>query len=387
MSAGNQDNKTSLPGQAIAYAFPVNHIVVDGDYSDWSSNSAKYPLDNVFGKKPLDNYDVSAYFQTGYNIADQALYFVVVVSDDSHITDTSENAGILTRRIIMALYIDTKNLPSGSGVVSYRFNEIWKEISNPADSWDPEVKNASWDNVTVACKHEGSKSIYECRIILKDQIRAGRSIGIDHVITDKDSADNSNSRTYISWGDQQDKDNSPGRLGYVILMKAGEHTGTITGKLKWENPVIKGFPSRIRMTSVNNPALWVQASVDSTGRYSLALPQSTYEISPVWSFWIIDNDYYKIDRKVSKVVVRSKADISIQAPLLEFKTIAAPDLIPEKGILFDFDGSKEFLIDDFIKQYQEYYEIPGVSLAIIKDGQVVYHNTYGVKNTYTRATS
>ena len=47
-------------------------------------------------------------------------------------------------------------------------------------------------------------------------------------------------------------------------------------------------------------------------------------------------------------------------------------------------SSKSFLIDDFIKQYQEYYEIPGVSLAIIKDGQVVYHNTYGVKNTYTK---
>ena len=280
----------------------------------------RYPLDNVFGKKPLDNYDVSAYFQTGYNIAEQALYFVVVVSDDSHITDTSENAGILTQDNY-GLYLDTKNLPSGSGVVSYRFNEIWKEISNPADSWDPEVKNASWDNVSVACKHEGSKSIYECRIILKDQIRPGRSIGIDHVITDKDSADNSNSRTYISWGDQQDKDNSPGRLGYVILMKAGEHTGTITGKLKWENPAIKGFPSRIRITSVNNPALGYRLLLIQPADTRLALPQSTYEISPVWSFRIIGNDYYKIDRKVSKVVVRSKADISIQAPLLSLKQL------------------------------------------------------------------
>ena len=262
-------------------------------------------------------------------------------------------------------------------------NEIWKNISNPADSWDPEIKNESWDNVIAVCRHKGSKSVYECRIILKNQIRPGRSFGIDHLITDKDSADNSKSCSYISWGDQKDKDSSPGRLGYLILMKSGEAPGTVSGKIQWANPEIKGFPSRIRITSVGNPAFWVLAPVDSTGKYSVGLPQGTYEVSPVWSFRIIGNDYYKIDRNISKVVVKAKANILVNAPLLEFKTIAAPDLIPEKGLLYDFDDKKSFIIDDFIRQYQEYYEIPGVSLAIIKNGRVIYHQTYGVKNTYT----
>ncbi|HEY4786657.1 MAG TPA: serine hydrolase domain-containing protein, partial [Bacteroidales bacterium] len=53
-------------------------------------------------------------------------------------------------------------------------------------------------------------------------------------------------------------------------------------------------------------------------------------------------------------------------------------------ILLSFDKEKAILLDNFIKTYQEFYEIPGVSLALIKNGQVVYHKTYGVKNTYTQ---
>ena len=40
-------------------------------------------------------------------------------------------------------------------------------------------------------------------------------------------------------------------------------------------------------------------------------------------------------------------------------------------------------VDRFIETYQKYYNIPGVSLALIKDGQMVYHKTYGVQNTMT----
>ena len=203
------------------------------------------------------------------------------------------------------------------------------------------------------------------------------------MIIDKDADDNKNTCTYLSWGDRMDKANSPGRLGYVILMKAKENTGIMNGTLKWEDEKIKRFPDKIRITSVKYPALQIQVPADTSGVYSVALPTEKYEVSPVWSFQRIGEDMFKIDKDVSKVIVQVKKNKIVNAPRLEFKTIGALDLIPDKGILFDFDDKKATLLDNFVKAYQEYYIIPGVSLALIKDGKVIYHKTYGVKNAYT----
>jgi CubicO group peptidase (beta-lactamase class C family) len=60
-----------------------------------------------------------------------------------------------------------------------------------------------------------------------------------------------------------------------------------------------------------------------------------------------------------------------------------PDLLPEKGLLLDFNATSTKQMDDFIEAYRNYYNIPGVSLALIKDGKLVYHKTYGVKNSIT----
>jgi len=68
---------------------------------------------------------------------------------------------------------------------------------------------------------------------------------------------------------------------------------------------------------------------------------------------------------------------------LVIPTIPVSDLIPSKGILHDFTSSRAKEVDRFIETYQNYYGIPGVSLALIKDGKVVYHKTYGVINTMT----
>jgi manganese transport protein len=54
------------------------------------------------------------------------------------------------------------------------------------------------------------------------------------------------------------------------------------------------------------------------------------------------------------------------------------------GLLLNFDQNKAAEIDRFIQSYQKRYHIPGVSLALIKDGKVAYAQTYGVRNTATQ---
>ena len=37
-----------------------------------------------------------------------------------------------------------------------------------------------------------------------------------------------------------------------------------------------------------------------------------------------------------------------------------------------------------MQAYLDYYKIPGISVAVIKDSKVVYHRGFGVKNTATK---
>ena len=366
----------------IAYAWPVAGIKIDGEISDWPDNMAHFDIQYQDGNELKDKEDLIAYFQTAYNLAEQALYFAIVISDDSHVVDSSEQAKWDAQDKYF-FFLDSRHLPSGSGVVKYEFNEKEKKIYNPADSWDPEIKNANWDNIQVASKHVGQKIIYELRIVLKDQIIEGKSIGIDHYIVDKDSGDETDKKSYILWGEGQGKDNSPLRLGNVILMRQDESTGSLSGQLEWKDSAIKNLPGKVRITSKQNPSLWVLASVDSTGKYSAALPPGNYEITPVLGIHSVGDSLYRIDRTKSHADASISANETVTAPTLELSAMAHPDLIPEKGILHSFDKEKAILLDEFTNAYRDYYEIPGVSLALIKNGKVIYHKTYGVKNTYT----
>ncbi|MCG8305897.1 MAG: serine hydrolase [Cytophagales bacterium] len=378
----NQDGRTPLSDTETAHAYPIANIAVDGDVSDWPENVTRYSIENVYGNALENAEDFEAYFMVGHNLLSQSLYIAVVVSDDAHLIDTAQNARWDTQDTY-SLYLDSQHLPSGSGVIAYQFNENWTHLHNPADSWDPAVKDATWDHVETASRHVGSKTIYECRITLYKQLYAGRSVGMDHIIIDKDADDKKGAHSHITWGKAKWKGYTSGRLGNVILMDTDEPTGTVTGQLKWEDDSIRGFPNKIKITSINNSACWIQTSVDSAGRYSAMVPSDVYKVSPAWNFYGNRGNVYKIDSKNSNVLVNVSAGQEVKAPLLEFSTLSTPDLIPEKGILHSFDREKEILLDYFIKTYQEYYEIPGVSLALIKNGRVVYHKTYGVKNAFT----
>ncbi|WP_299443106.1 serine hydrolase [uncultured Aquimarina sp.] len=376
------DNKYESNG-AIAYAYPIANIKIDGDISDWPTDLAKFKIEDIpFGDKPKSKDDFAAYFQVGYNVSEQSLYILVTVTDDSHITDTSEKADWNTQDTYN-LYIDGQHSPKGSGLDLYQFGENYKEMMDPATSWDPTTKNHSWELIEIKFNRKGNTTIYECKVKLNDQLVEGKTIGIDHVIIDKDKDDDASTNTFISWGKGGGKSQSSSRLGDIILMKTQETTGTISGQIKWEDKTIKGFPNSIRLTSKTNSTRWTQTAVDSTGAYMVDLPEGAYTITNTYSFYLRDNEAHRIDATGAHTEVTVKAGNTIKVPTLILSITPELDLIPEKGILHNFDSKNASKVDQFIKAYQEYYEIPGVSLALIKDGKLAYHQTYGVKNTYT----
>jgi len=53
-------------------------------------------------------------------------------------------------------------------------------------------------------------------------------------------------------------------------------------------------------------------------------------------------------------------------------------------VLHNFDGDKAGEMENFITSICSYYNIPGASVAIIKEGRVVYYNHFGVENLLTQ---
>src|SRR5688572_8384958 len=142
------------------------------------------------------------------------------------------------------------------------------------------------------------------------------------------------------------------------------------------------LPESIRIRNVQNKMLWLESEVDSTGNYSVDVHPGNYEISFPETYFMREKDLYSAFQK-KPMKISLKAGQKTSVPNISIHGEIAPDLIPEKGILHDFNAARAKQLDHFIETYQKYFNIPGVSLALVKDGKLVYHKTYGVKNTIT----
>ena len=158
----------------------------------------------------------------------------------------------------------------------------------------------------------------------------------------------------------------------------------VMGHLKWNGIKVTGFPNKIKVTSMEEPSFLALVDVDLLGKYSVNLPIGSYTISPHKNYHWMGEEYIRINNKTSLVFVTVQSNQDVTAPTLKLNAIQAPSFIIEKGILHDFNETKKPILDNFIKVYLEYFEIPGASLALIKNGKIIYSNTYGVKNSITK---
>ena len=368
----------SFSNGAVAYAYPLESIVIDGNADDWPKTLKKYPITRTpYGSLP-EKKDFDAYFQVGHNLNEQALYVLVTVIDDNHVVDNDENATWITQDSY-ALYVDYKHDWNGSGVNLFQFGKNFKRDYDYSTSWDPEVKDFNWNKVMIKMSQKGNVSTYEVKIDLGEHLQINKSIGIDHVLVDKDPEDEDGKFTFMSWGKDGGKSQSPVRLGDVIPVTKSTTISKVNGKLTWEDTSIKEFPDKVTLVNKNNSKQWSVAEVDTLGNYTTMLPTGQYLAKPFWEF---RSDYH-IDIENSKSFFEVKPIKGNQATDLVLKTKTPLNLIPEKGAIYDFDPSDTSELDSFIASYQDFYVIPGVSLAIIKDGKVVYHKTYGSKNSVT----
>ncbi|HTF28580.1 MAG TPA: serine hydrolase [Flavitalea sp.] len=361
----------------VAYAHTLNNIKVDGNLSDWPSQSVKYYISTQLSEvKPRDDSDFSGFFQVGYGLDNHSLYLAFTITDEDFVEDSSENVRWDTQDGL-ELSLDARHIPFGSGVASFMYSKKLKNTNNAF--FDPFAKSASWNIMEVGFVRKGNLRYYEWRINLGDQLVVGKTIGLDFHLFDKD---NDGSFTYNGWGKGGFKFRIPGSLGDIILMPENLKTGTVFGNLGWDRQTNLRLPERIRLSSFQNPGLWLEVEVDSSGNYAVDLPVGEYEVMlPDPYFQVDDNIYSGSLKKPVSVTVKAQQKTAVAKLTISGEPV--PDLIPEKGVLQNFNSGSATAIDHFIESYQKYYGIPGVSLALIKDGRLIYHKTYGVRNTMT----
>ena len=197
-------------------------------------------------------------------------------------------------------------------------------------------------------------------------------IGFDVSVADKDK---DGSFSWAAWGSGT-KIRSPDRCGEFLLVTADTKFGAVSGVVAWKDPSPLGpsFPSA--NPSIQSPQFW-RATVDSGGAYKATdLPAGRYSIFPV------DSADVRVEKSLA-LTSRSRS-INQPRPTSQSHSLFPGPLIGLPRCPQESRRREHAELDRFVRAYLEYFKIPGISVAVIKDSKVVYHRGFGVKNAATK---
>lgn len=378
-SCNNQEQ--SLKTENIVYSNPIDNLSIDGNIDDWPSNTIHYPINKTLweGQKGTKE-DFSAYFLSGYNLKENALYLAIVVDDDTLSFD-KENPDIHHQDAYL-LYINEKNSRRGSGIARYAIAENHQELLDTSDNWDSELKNLlNWNKIEYKIGSTGKQRVYELKFTLNEPIYNGRIIGLGHIVHDRDIEE----QTSYGWIDSGDKDSSaqPDRIGMLVFLNDNKTLGNIEGNVTWKDSTIITKPEGVNIISKNDTNFWMHLPVDSNGNFSTILPAGQYIMKPGKIAFFSGNTFYRADTLTTKPFEVKANDL--QNKVTYFLQPEKQQNFKQKGnLLYNLKENGKQKIDETIKSYMQFYGIEGVSFAALKKGEIIYHETYGVKNNYTK---
>jgi CubicO group peptidase (beta-lactamase class C family) len=353
---------------AVGIAYPVaERITVDGDLGDWPKGLQPYTIGRVeYGDKLRGEDDLEAHFRLAYNPKERALYVAVEVRDDSVVVGGPGEISWNTQDGC-ELFIDAAHAGNGSPVIQYARYGDRDQLYGPVEGRDHKVK--------VAVARTANQIAYEWRIEFGTPLDPDRAIGFDISVPDKDK---DGSFSWAAWGPGTQKLDMPDRCGEFLLVTPGTRFGEVSGLVAWKDPSNAALPARVRIQSTRTPQLWRTVPVDASGAYkAMTLPAGPYSVHPV------DSTDLRVDATTG-VHVQVEPDRPATAGLLCVAPIPWPGLIGSEGVLNRPGSVNSDDLDHFVRAYLDYFRIPGISVAVIKDFKVVYHRGFGLKNTMTR---
>jgi CubicO group peptidase (beta-lactamase class C family) len=152
----------------------------------------------------------------------------------------------------------------------------------------------------------------------------------------------------------------------------------VSGRVQWRDTRITGYPNELKVISKSKEVYL--SPIDSTGKYHFRLPVGSYTLTSSRHYHWMEEEYIRINDLVSHISINLPSVKKFIAPVLVLDTIALANIFPDVGVAHNFTKKHATLVDDFVKKQMAFFEIPGASLAIIKDGKVIYSQIYGVSN-------
>ena len=270
----------------------------------------------------------------------------------------------------LEIFVDAAHAGSGSPIVQFARHGGQTRAYGPGEGLEKRVK--------VAVARTGARIVYEWRIEVDTELDPDRAIGFDVSVSDKDE---DGSFSWAAWGSGTQKLDMPDRVGEFFLVSPGTRFGEVSGLVAWKDPSQASVPSRVRIQSTRIAPLWLERPLNSSGAYrATTLPPGPYSIRAV------DSPDLRVEAKTG-VEVLVEADRVAKADLLRVTPIPWPGLVGAEGVLLRPGPVNPDELDRFVRAYLDYFRIPGISVAVIKDSRVVYHRGLGVKNAMTREPS
>jgi ligand-binding sensor domain-containing protein/serine phosphatase RsbU (regulator of sigma subunit) len=253
---------------AMAIAVPVEGIVIDGDFADWSEGLERYAIDAInLGTTPESKVDYQGWFQVGYNMRENALYVAVEMTDDSVVIDTTGGERPWNEQDGCEIYLDVRHGVANVVPAQYvRWGEMtndWRGEAAGSVERSEGVHRYEW-KIDVG-KHSG-RSV---------QLQSGMSVGFDVVLIDKDAG---RIASWMNW--EQAEPNRyiySSHLGDLLLAADIENLSRIAGMLAWDDgaAILRG---KVKIRSLEKMDLWVQRETDRTGRFFADLPAGNYQM-------------------------------------------------------------------------------------------------------------
>lgn len=365
----------------LAYAFSMPPITVDGELSDWPQTIQRYDLTRqLLG-------DDKASFQVAYNADERSIYIALTIKDDIHIPP-EESQDSLNLKDSHILYFDPDHSKNGSAPFAFSATGKTLEPIIDEESWSPLVRSVYPWPISHAFSRKDGASVHEWKFELGRDFRTGMTIGLDHIVLDIDEPMAETLSSAAMWGAYQGKTSRSGRLGDVMLMPDQADLGTIKGRIEWsadvDGPDLSNW--RVRIDSLDHPATWLQARSGEGGAFEFNLPPGAYRISSPFRLYNSGDDS-RFDLRLSDsdiVDLHVTAGATTDLGNLSWDTLEPLKIASKPGFLFNYDQSEEALLDAFIEEALDYYQIMGASIALIVDGEVAYSRNFGLRNNYTQ---
>jgi len=369
----------------VAGAVPVSGIVVDGNLSDWPAGLSRHPIQMSGESKAVEqNESFAASYRAGYNSTEKALYIALEVIDDVHVVSEDAEPDNWQRFDSVIAYVDFNHTTTGSGSALYLALGDLRSMLSDESSWDADVASASWDTAEAAVLRRGKTTVYEWRFTSPRELLPNRVVGIDFLVADQDTLGDETPATLFSWGPGFGKSQAGGRTGDLLLVDAEHSFGRLTGRIELAgiDEETEASRLRVRARSTSNPALWLQTLADETGAFAIDLPPGRYELTSVDHMMRVD-DEPRVVAPAAPVSVTVEQGAETVAPTLELAPVSLPIVLPERGALFGFEPNDRRTFDEVVETLMDHFQVPGVSIALIRDGALVHHNTYGSQNAYS----